>query len=87
MELFDKEWFELCDRFDEHFGCVAPDMLNCCGQLSYDCRATKKSYKLQILTLEEIINLMQKSLETGVDHLYEAVKDHPVPPLPPGCYS
>lgn len=82
MELFDEEWFELCDR-----GNIAPDMLNGCGQLSYGCRATKKTYKLQILSFEEMVNLIKKSLETGKDHLYEAVKDHPVPPLPPGCYS
>ena len=74
-------------RFSAKFGRVWYNMCNCCGELSYDCYATNQDYQLQCLTEAEIKRLILLSLETGVDHLYEACKDHPVPPLPPGCLS
>lgn len=95
MTFLDKEWDEKGDIFIKKYGIVAYD--RCYGGLSYSRNADKKVYAMKysrpnssetcFLTLEEITELMNKTLETGVDHLYEVVKDHPVPPLPPGCLS
>lgn len=43
-------------------------------------------YDVSFLTLKKITELMDQTLETGIDHLYEAVKDYPVPPFISAAY-
>ena len=64
-------------KFCEKFGYIMYDMCND-GLPVYVKNENNTSYKLQSLTEKEINEFMIKSEETGIDHLYEAVKDYPV---------
>ena len=86
MTFFDNDYTDKSDRFFDEYGIVGYWMLNG-GRLTYSCKKTGIPYNANFLTLEKITELMDKTLETGVDHLYEAVKDYPVPPFPEGCLS
>ena len=83
MTFLDKEWDEKGILFYNQFGCVGFDLCYNSGLLSYSRNADKTVYKADFLTLEEVTDLMQKSLDTGVDYLYKACKDHPLPPFDP----
>ena len=77
MTFLDKDYNEKCYRFFAEYGAVSYDMCYD-GQLTYSCKKKEKEYDVSFLTLEKITELMDKTLETGIDHLYEAVKDYPV---------
>ena len=84
------EFVEEYSQFLERFGMILYDMCNG-GKLSYDRKLDNdskviKGYDLQKLTMEEINALIKKSVETGTDYLYEAVKDE-VYIFPEGCFS
>ena len=71
------------DAFLNKFGCVGYNMCYAGGALSYARLADDITYSVSFLTEAEIKRLILLSLETGVDHLYEACKDHPLPPFDP----
>ena len=70
-------------RFREEFGWVGHDFCYDSGALSYSRLADNKTYSIFFLGETEIKRLILLSLDTGVDHLYEACKDHPLPPFDP----
>ena len=67
-------------RFRKEFGRVGRDFCYDSGALSYARLADDITYLVSFLGEDEIRRLILLSLETGVDHLYEACKDHPLPP-------
>ena len=80
--MFGLNW-EKYYRFRDEFGWVGHDFCYNSGALSYARLADGISYLVAFLSENEIKRLIILSLETGVDHLYEACKDHPLPPFDP----
>lgn len=70
-------------RFRDEFGWVGHDFCYDSVALSYARLADDTTYSVCFLTEAEIKRLILLSLETGKDHLYEACKDHPLPPFDP----
>lgn len=71
------------DAFLNKFGCVGYNMCYAGGALSYARLADDTTYLVSFLGEDEVKRLILLSLETGDDHLYEACKDHPLPPPRP----
>ena len=85
MTFLDKDYNEKCYRFFTKYGVVSNNM-HYSGKLTYSCEKKDSEYDVSFLTLEKITELMDQTLETGIDHLYEAVKDYPVPPFISAAY-
>ena len=73
--------------FFKKFGILQHNMLYSGGSLTYVRIADDQTYAVEFLGEDEVRRLVLLSLENGVDHLYEACKDRPVFPPPPGCLS
>ena len=79
MEFIDLKDIKLEEKHPHFFNTfgriIYYDMCNA-GLPFYEVK--EGEYQLQDLTFEEIEALIIKSEETGVDHLYEAVKNNPL---------
>ena len=87
IDLKDMKLEEKHSHFFNTFGrIIYYDMCNG-GFPTYERKGENKNYRLQSLTYEQIEDLIIKSEETEVDYLYQAVKEHYLPPFPKGCWS
>ena len=79
MSFHDKIDTEVYQSFSKDFGVISYNMCNKGGDLAYiPKKDVEEIYDVSFLEEDILDSLIKKTVETGIDHLYEAVKDYPV---------
>lgn len=85
MKYAEEKELEIRSKFSTEFYGVACRDFNT-GMLFYADADTATTYMVDFLTDDEVVALMEKSLEDGINYLYERVKDHEYNPYyDPDC--